>query len=202
MMMKYLVVFLLLAVAMADDLSVTSVSQCKGSGGTYQVTSASCENCNWGEEATLTGVVNPSSCSDVCVVATATIPGMGDWVVFEEDDYDCTVALSTNVKIPVIPSYLTGVAGGKVVIEFFDGGCDGGTRRGCSVVTVSAMSAGAVRVVVASTAVALVGAAALAGALVFRRCRTHQHAVVADGGGGADTKGGFEFSRMKGESMA
>jgi hypothetical protein len=189
-----------------DDISVRSVSQCTGGAGkgTYRVVSATCGGCNWGEVATLTGTVNVESCSDVCVVGTAHTagPAMTDgWVVFRREDYDCGDDLVTEVRIPPVPSYLTGVASGRVVVEFFEGGCDG-PLVGCSVVAVSSAMADVVRFT--GGALLLLGVLGLAGTAAYRRHSRNKRGGDATGpllvrqAGKGEDGAHFGFSRMEG----
>eukprot|EP00547_Thalassionema_nitzschioides_P018724 CAMPEP_0194255548 /NCGR_PEP_ID=MMETSP0158-20130606/34677_1 /TAXON_ID=33649 /ORGANISM="Thalassionema nitzschioides, Strain L26-B" /LENGTH=209 /DNA_ID=CAMNT_0038993929 /DNA_START=94 /DNA_END=723 /DNA_ORIENTATION=+ len=165
-----LALLLLFTFVSADDISLGSIGQCKGFGGKYRVTKAVCDNCNWGEEATFYGKVNADSCSDLCVVATASAAlGIGgEQEVFREDNYDCSSSFETSVKFPAgLPKALEHVASGTLKVEFFEGGCDG-TRVGCSKIPLSGISVG-VRL---GAAVALAGcAAAMTSFAVYKRRR-------------------------------
>jgi len=182
-------------VVCADDIHLGMIKQCNGFGGDIRISSATCDYCNWGDEATLSGTVSAASCSDICIVVTAYAPlGIGEhYEIFREENYDCS-DFSASYKLPNdIPAALKNIASGYVHVEFFENGCSeegGATRVGCSNLPLTAVPT-AVRV---TGAVAAVGAVGMAGAAVLN-CVKAKGAGAASGG---VSSAGGDFSRMKG----
>lgn len=138
------------------------ISHC---GSPVHLESFSCENCNFGETATMTGIV--SGCSDAVseggsisatFVAMTPMFGQQEMELFQIDDIQCGVDQTHEFAIPELPQLLQSLAMGKVQIHFFE--TTTGTQVGCSTVPLA-------RGIVAVTKIAALATAGVGMSLIF-----------------------------------
>lgn len=173
----------------ADTIHIGMINQCTGVGGDIKVQSANCENCNFGEKATLSGAAACSTSYGTSTVEMkATAHALGQEHELFRQDFTCGSTFESDFDIPHLTPFLETVAAASIKVEFYDGE----DRVGCSEIHVNSTP------VMGAKIAGGVAVAGLAGFAIYKFLGGSMGAAAGSGMAGRTTDGSSDsnFSRM------